>query len=175
MITDTADEGAFFGVRADVDYKVRFAGIGLKTAFPGALVAAFGVCALMLPEQVHVFEDTETALDHRASVRANLLRVDMTIVLREVRLELELLVAAFGAGEGSKVEVRLEVYGQVGEGGMGFVGLGAAIEGTEFVAFLLENRVSEVLGLTGGSNILGDVFAARFAHFHSHHGEELAG
>jgi len=56
---------------------------------------------------------------------------------------------------------------------MGLVGLGASIEGTIFVVFLLEQHVLEVLGLTGGSNILCVVTALRFAHFDFHHCKEL--
>jgi len=67
-----------------VDGEVRLAGVCLEAVSPGALVAAFGVCALMLSEMVNVLEDAFTALDHAASVGIDLVRVDLPLVLREV-------------------------------------------------------------------------------------------
>ena len=58
-----------------------------------------------------------------------------------VLLELKFLFAAFGAGEGPQVHVRLEVDGQVREVGVRLLCGGAAFEGAEFIKSLPEQHV----------------------------------
>ena len=111
-IAETAEERALPGVRTDVDGEVGLGGVGFIAVVPGALEASVGVSALVLSELEDIFEDTKAASDHCAG-EDTWVGMDVFLVLSEVRLELKLLGAAFGANEGPEVHVRLKVDSQV--------------------------------------------------------------